>query len=83
MDAIVSWGMQERLGLITCPTLTISADEGDPPVALKEHYVTLIPGARLAVIENSRQAMPLDPAKRFNQPRPAFLQTVATSTKDH
>jgi pimeloyl-ACP methyl ester carboxylesterase len=52
-------------------------------VALQEHYVTLIPDARLAVIDNSRHATPLDHAERFNPTLLAFLQTVDTSTKDH
>lgn len=83
MEAIVGWGVQERLGRITCPTQIIPADHNDTPVALQEHYVTLIPDARLAVIDNSRHATPLDHAERFNPTLLAFLQTVDTSTKDH
>ena len=30
-DAIVGWGVQERLSRITCPTLVISADTTTPP----------------------------------------------------
>jgi pimeloyl-ACP methyl ester carboxylesterase len=82
-DAIVGWGVQERLGRIRCPTLIISADHDYTPLALKEHYVTLIPNARLAVIEDSRHATPLDQPQRFNQTLLEFLAAVETTTKDH
>lgn len=77
-DAIVGWGVQERLGAITCPTLIVSADHDYTPVALKEHYVTLIPDARLAVIENSRHATPLDQPQRLNQVLMQFLAQVSS-----
>jgi pimeloyl-ACP methyl ester carboxylesterase len=67
-DAIVGWGVQERLGRITCPTLVISADRDYTPVALKKAYVELLPNARLVVIEDSRHATPLDQPDVFNRP---------------
>ncbi|MDE1164106.1 MAG: alpha/beta hydrolase [Pseudomonas sp.] len=82
-DAIVNWGVTERLGRITCPTLIISADHDYTPVAVKEHYVTLIPNARLAVIADSRHATPLDQPQHFNQTLQQFLAAVETTTKDH
>ncbi|MCP3749445.1 alpha/beta fold hydrolase [Pseudomonas sp. SBB6] len=76
-DAIVGWGVAERLGQIRCPTLVISADQDYTPVQLKERYVALIPHARLAVIEDSRHATPLDQPDLFNQ---TLLQFLAAST---
>ena len=48
-DAIVGWGVQERLSQVACPTLVICADHDYTPVALKEAYVKLLPDARLVV----------------------------------
>jgi pimeloyl-ACP methyl ester carboxylesterase len=72
-DAIIGWGVQERLGRISCPTLIISADRDYTPVALKQAYVKLIPDARLVVIENSRHATPLDQPEVFNRTVLEFL----------
>lgn len=81
-NAIVGWSVQERLGAIGCPTLVISADHDYTPVAVKEHYVTLIADAQLAVIDDSRHATPLDQPERFNQTLLRFLATAGNTPKD-
>lgn len=73
-DAIVGWGVQERLSRINCPTLVISGDRDYTPVAVKQAYVKLICNARLVVIENSRHATPLDQPEAFNR---TLLQFIA------
>lgn len=80
-DAIVGWGVQERLGQIRCPTLVISADHDYTPIQLKQRYVALIPQARLAVIEDSRHATPLDQPRLFNQTLLQFLATASTTSQ--
>lgn len=86
LDAIIGWGVRERLGRITCPTLVISADRDYTPVAQKQAYVDELPDARLLVIDDSRHATPLDQPERFNRSLLAFMQevenTAATSIKD-
>ncbi|WP_017903337.1 alpha/beta fold hydrolase [Pseudomonas asplenii] len=82
-DAIVGWGVQERLSAITCPTLIVSADRDYTPVSLKQSYVKLIPDARLVVINDSRHATPLDQPKVFNRTLLEFLRAVETTTQDH
>lgn len=82
-NAIVGWGVQERLSGITCPTLIVSADHDYTPVALKESYVKLMPDARLVVIADSRHATPLDQPQVFNQTLLEFLTAVETTTQDH
>ncbi|WP_347929275.1 alpha/beta hydrolase [Pseudomonas helvetica] len=82
-NAIVGWGVQERLAKVTCPTLIVSADRDYTPVALKEAYVKLLPDAQLVVIEDSRHATPLDQPHRFNQTLLEFLTAVDTTTQDH
>jgi 3-oxoadipate enol-lactonase len=82
-DAIVGWGVQERLSQVACPTLVISADRDYTPVALKESYVKLLPDGRLVVIADSRHATPLDQPQRFNQTLLEFLTAVDTTTQDH
>ena len=82
-DAIVGWGVQERLSRVTCPTLVISAERDYTPVALKEAYVRLLSDAHLVVIADSRHATPLDQPHRFNQTLLEFLTTVDTTPQDH
>lgn len=72
-DAIVGWGVQERLSRISCPTLVISGDRDYTPVAVKEAYVKLMRNARLVVIENSRHATPLDQPEAFNRTLLEFI----------
>jgi pimeloyl-ACP methyl ester carboxylesterase len=79
-DAIVGWGVQERLSKVSCPTLIVSADRDYTPVALKENYVKLLPDARLVVIADSRHATPLDQPEHFNQTLLEFLTAVDTTT---
>ncbi|UVL88048.1 alpha/beta fold hydrolase [Pseudomonas sichuanensis] len=78
-DAIVDWGVQERIGQIACPTLVIAADHDYTPIQLKERYVALMPHARLAVIEDSRHATPLDQPAVFNRTLLPFLAAASTS----
>ena len=80
-DAIVGWGVEERLGRIDCPVLVISADRDYTPVALKERYVSLIADARLAVIADSRHATPLDQPQQFNQTVLQFLAAASTTSQ--
>lgn len=86
LDAIIGWGVRERLNRITCPTLVVSADRDYTPVAQKQAYVDELPDARLLVIADSRHATPLDQPEHFNRSLLAFLQevenTAATSSKD-
>ncbi|TRO38447.1 alpha/beta fold hydrolase [Pseudomonas sp. ALS1131] len=77
LDAIIGWGVRERLGRITCPTLVITADRDYTPVERKREYVAEMPNARLLVIENSRHATPLDQPERFNSALLAFLGEAA------
>ncbi|HAB03261.1 MAG TPA: 3-oxoadipate enol-lactonase [Pseudomonas sp.] len=78
-DAIVDWGVQERINDIRCPTLVIAADQDYTPIQLKEHYVALMPNARLVVIADSRHATPLDQPEVFNQTLLQFLAAASTS----
>lgn len=67
MKAIVGWGVADRIGGISIPTLFVSADQDYTPVAAKERYVRRMPNARLAVIEDSRHATPLERPREFNR----------------
>lgn len=76
LDAIIGWGVRERLRRIQCPTLVVSADRDYTPVSQKETYVKELPNARLVVIEHSRHATPLDQPERFNATLLDFLDEV-------
>lgn len=83
LDAIIGWGVRERLQRITCPTLVISADRDYTPIEHKQAYVTELPEARLQVIDNSRHATPLDQPQRFNTVLLDFLGEVdGTANKE-
>lgn len=79
-DAIVGWGVQEKLSRISCPTLIVSADHDYTPVALKEAYVGLIRQARLVVIKDSRHATPLDQPEAFNRELLAFVDDAEAAS---
>jgi len=72
-DAIVGWGVRERLSRIRCPTLIVTADKDYTPVELKAEYIRLIPDARLQIIADSRHATPLDQPDEFNRVLMDFL----------
>lgn len=86
LDAIIGWGVRERLARISCPTLVVTADRDYTPVAQKQAYVAEMPNARLLVIEDSRHATPLDQPEHFNSSLLAFLseveQAAPTAKKD-
>ena len=76
LDAIIGWGVRERLSRIECPTLVVTADRDYTPVALKQAYVDEMPNARLLVIADSRHATPMDQPEHFNSSLLAFLSEV-------
>jgi pimeloyl-ACP methyl ester carboxylesterase len=76
LDAIIGWGVRERLARITCPTLVVTADHDYTPVAVKQAYVDELPNARLLVVEDSRHATPMDQPAFFNAQLLAFLAEV-------
>ncbi len=83
LDAIIGWGVRERLAAITCPTLVISGDRDYTPVAAKQAYVAELPNARLVVIERSRHATPMDQPDRFNAVLDDFLAQVEQPQPQH
>ena len=75
LNAIIGWSVRDKLGLITCPTLVITADQDYTPVAEKQAYVDQLPNAQLLVIADSHHATPIDQAQRFNQALLDFLDS--------
>lgn len=86
LNAIIGWGVRERLARITCPTLVITGDRDYYPISLKQAYVDELPNARLLVIKDSRHGTPFDQPEDLNRGLLAFLQevenTAATPSKD-
>jgi 3-oxoadipate enol-lactonase len=77
LRALIGWSVSDRLSKIRCPTLIVSADQDYTPVAYKEHYTKLIPGARLAVIPDSRHMLPVERPGEFNRVVVEFLDAGA------
>jgi len=74
MAAAKGWSVADKLDEITCPTLVISADEDYTPIEAKQNYVDKISNARLAVIDDSRHATPVEKPDVFNAVLSAFLE---------
>lgn len=71
--ALVGWNVGKLLGNIRCPTLVVAADQDYTPVSYKQHYVSKMVDAELAVVADSRHATPLDQPERFNRILADFL----------
>ena len=74
MRAIVGWGVADRIAGISIPTLFVAADHDYTPVELKESYVKKMPNARLAIIENSHHATPIERPHELNRVIEEFLK---------
>ena len=79
LNAILGWSVADRIGGIAAPTLIVAADQDYTSVASKEAYARLIPGARVAVIEDTRHALPMEAPERFNAVLAEFLEGCEAS----
>ena len=73
LRALVGWSVADQIGHIGCPTLVVSADQDNTPVAAREAYVGQIPSARLVVIENAHHAVTVERPEEFNAVLDEFL----------
>ena len=71
--ALIGWSVADRIDPITCPVLVVSADQDYTPVSAKQEFVSRMPTARLAVVEHSHHATPIDQAETFNELVLTFL----------
>lgn len=84
LRALVGWSVFDRVDAIRCPVLVISGDRDYTPLELKRQYTTLIPGARLIIIEDSGHATPVDQAAEFNTRVLSFMDEIRTQqTNSH
>lgn len=73
LHGLLNWTVMEHLKDIRCPTLILSGDLDYTPVAVKQEYTALIPGAELVVIPDARHMMPVERPEPFNQALLSFL----------
>jgi 3-oxoadipate enol-lactonase len=73
MRAIIGWSVKEKLGLIKCPALIITADQDYTPVVIKEEYTKRLAQAQLVVIPDSHHATPVEKPEPFNAALTEFL----------
>lgn len=76
MKACIGWSVLDRIGDIRAPTLIVAGDRDYLPLDVKREYTAMIPGARLAIIEDSGHATPVDQSARFNELLLEFLSEV-------
>jgi 3-oxoadipate enol-lactonase len=74
LSAINGWSVAERIGKIACPVLIVASDHDYTPVEWKRAYAAQIPGARVAVLQDSRHAGTLDQPEQFNRILLEFLE---------
>jgi 3-oxoadipate enol-lactonase len=77
LRALIGWSILDRIGAIRRPVLVIASDHDYTPVEWKRGYAAQIPGARVAVLEDSRHAGPLDQPAAFNRMVLEFLATAS------
>ena len=66
----------DRLGEIRVPTLFTTGRYDEAPPATVEHYRSLVPGARLVILENSAHMTMLDERERYAEVVREFLRSV-------
>ena len=73
LNAIIGWSVADRVGSLRVPVLVLASDHDYTPVAAKEAFLGLIPGARLQVIADAHHAVPLERPEAFNAALREFL----------
>jgi len=63
----IGWSIVHKLGEIHCPCSVISAEHDYFPIEQKQKYVSLMPNAKLLVIENCGHAVPFECPEVFNK----------------
>ena len=79
LHGLLNWTVMEHLKDIRCPTLILSGDLDYTPIAVKQEYTALIPGAELVVIPDARHMMPVERPEPFNQALLSFLARLKTA----
>jgi pimeloyl-ACP methyl ester carboxylesterase len=66
LRAIKYFDLMDRIGAIRCPVLVVSGDRDYTPVRAKAAYLPKLANARLAVVQDSGHATPMDQPDRLN-----------------
>ncbi|MDE0853091.1 MAG: alpha/beta fold hydrolase [Nevskia sp.] len=67
LNALARWNVWDQLASIEAPILVVAADQDYTPVSFKQAYVDKLPNARLAVVPDSRHALPAERPEAFNR----------------
>lgn len=79
LHGLLNWTVMEHLKDIRCPTLILSGDLDYTPIAVKQAYTAMIPGAELVVIPDARHMMPVERPEPFNEALLSFLARLKTA----
>lgn len=77
LRAVIGWDMEKHINEIKCPTLVVASDEDYFPLEEKQAYVSLMPNAKLVVIENARHAVTAQKPEQFNNFLDEFLSDIS------
>ena len=74
LNALKNWSVLDDLHRITCPTLVIHAENDYSSLELKKDYTSLIPKARLEIIEDAGHAVSMEKPQEYNTLIKTFLE---------
>lgn len=80
LNAIVGWGIGDKIKDIEAPTIVISAEKDYLPLETKEKYVNKMQNASFVVIKNSRHASTQDQPEKLSQLIIDFCETKDKSS---
>jgi pimeloyl-ACP methyl ester carboxylesterase len=76
LRSMTRWSAEERLGGIRSPTLVIGAEHDYTDIHEKRRWASLIPGARVIMLQGSRHRSELDSPEAFGQAVRGFLDPL-------
>ncbi|MGI9274004.1 MAG: alpha/beta fold hydrolase [Endozoicomonas sp.] len=79
LKSFLGWSVEERLSSIHCPVLIVAGEHDYTPVEYKRGYSRKLSNVRLAVIENSRHATPIDQPEQLNRVMMDFYQNLSVA----
>lgn len=74
--AMLGWSVANKLANMNVPVLMIASEFDYSSIQTKEYYTNILPQAQLAVIKNSRHALPVEKPSEFNQKVLDFINNL-------
>ena len=82
IDGLVGWSVEDQLPTISHPVLVLTADDDYTPASTKRKHARAMPNAQLAVIADTRHALPVERPDSVNALLRAFMERVEQRSTD-